>query len=443
MGRKRNGMKERKTPLFRRVLCLLLILALFASSSLLAFADGADSAPVEGGIEITPEYAEEVRRMRGSILDDDELAAMIDTYLAEHKLDPEKVSIGYCYLDTGDEYYYRPDDWYYAASLYKVPLMMLVAERVSGGMLDQDGDMDGLPINLAEEYILTFSNNDYAHRVRDYLGGDKVWREDIKQYADFGDDYYSSDFVDYAYFSARYMTKCFETLYYHEQNFPNIIDCLLKADPTHYFRLSTEMQAIPIAQKYGSFYDDWGKIWNNTAGIIYTDHPFVLTIMTLSAMNWEKAVSDLAILMTDYTRSLDERYDSYVAEQEAKEAERKAEAEQAAAEEAEQQAAVQAQQQAEQAAVRERETRRANTGKLAVIVGVAAALLAAVVIILSIVTSRRNKRARYEAYRRRYEEELRRERESERAGAQRPGTQRSSGKHEAGKHTTGQHRTRR
>ncbi len=412
-------MEKRKTALRRKLLCLLLTLALLSASAPCAFADEGDSAPVEGGIEITPEYAEEVRRMRGSILDDDELDAMIRNFIAEHNLKAEDVSIGYCYLDTGDEFYYQPDTWYYAASLYKVPLMMLVAERVSAGVLDQDGTMDGLPINLAEEYILTYSNNDYAHRVRDYLGGDKVWREDIKQYADFGDDYYSSDFVDYAYFSARYMTKCFETLYYHEQNFPNVIDCLLKADPTHYFHLSTDMQKIPIAQKYGSFYDDWGKIWNNTAGIIYTDHPFVLTIMTLNALSWEKVVSDLAVMMTEYTRSLDARYDSYVAEQEAKQEERRQEAERAAAEEAAQQAEAAAEEQAREAAVQEQAVKASNTKKLALIVGVAAGLLAAVVIVLSVVTARRNKRARYEAYRRRFEEEMRREREAERRNTRR------------------------
>ena len=338
-GRKRDGMKKTDTPLLRKALSLLLTLLLFVSAAPLALADEGDIAPVEGGIEITEDYAEEVRRMRGSILDDDKLSAMVDAFIAEHGLKAENVSIGYCYLDTGDEYWYNPDTWYYAASLYKVPLMMLVAERVSGGMLEQDGTMDGLGVSFAEEYILTYSNNDYAHRVRDYLGGDKVWREDIKQYADFGDDYYSSDFVDYAYFTARYMTKCLETLYCHEQSFPNIVDCMLKADPNHYFRLDPSMEGIPVAQKYGSFYDDWGKIWNHTAGIIYTGHPFVLTIMTLGATNWEKAVSNLAVMMTDYTHSLDERYDSYVAEQAAREAEREAEEARAAAEAAAQQAA--------------------------------------------------------------------------------------------------------
>ena len=406
-------MKKINQAMLRKAFCLLLTLALLAASAPLAFADEGDSAPVEGGIEITEDYAEEVRRMRGSILDDEKLDAMIKSFIAEHKLKAEDVSIGYCYLDTGNEYYYNPDTWYYAASLYKIPLMMLVAERVSGGMLEQDGTMDGLGVAFAEEYILTYSNNDYAHRVRDYLGGDKVWREDIKAFADFGDDYYSSDFVDYAYFSARYMTKCLETLYYHEATFPNILDCMLKADPNHYFRLDRSMDGIPVAQKYGSFYDDWGKVWNHTAGVIYTDHPFVLTIMTLNALSWEKVVSDLAVMMTDYTRSLDERYDNYVAEQEAKRAEREAEAEQAAAEEAAQEAAAAAEEQAREAAVQEQAVKTSNTKTLALIVGVAAGLLAAVVIVLSIVTARRNKRARYAAYRRRFEEEMRRERESE------------------------------
>ena len=53
-------MKKMDSPLLRKTLCLLLTLALLALAAPLAFADEGDSAPVEGGIEITPDYAEEI-----------------------------------------------------------------------------------------------------------------------------------------------------------------------------------------------------------------------------------------------------------------------------------------------------------------------------------------------------------------------------------------------
>ena len=104
-------------------------------------------------MEISPEYAEEVRQMRGdSILDSEELDRRVAAFIAEHKLDKDRISFGYCYLETGDEYFYNGDTWYYPGSVYKVPLMMLIAEKVSSGELEQDGDFMGMPLSRVEEY---------------------------------------------------------------------------------------------------------------------------------------------------------------------------------------------------------------------------------------------------------------------------------------------------
>ena len=78
--------------------------------------------------------------------------------------------------------------------------------------------------------------------MRAYLGegDDKVWRKAAQAYANMPEDSYNPDYMDYSYFSARYLTEVLTTLYNGgEERFPNIIPCMLKANPNHYSALSS------------------------------------------------------------------------------------------------------------------------------------------------------------------------------------------------------------
>ena len=400
----------------RTLLCVLLVLCIFAGAALPADADEADIAKSENGMEITPDYAEEVRQMRGEgILDTEELDRMVEAYVEEHKINKKDVSIGYCYLETGDEYYYNGDTWYYPGSMYKIPLMMLLAEQVSSGMLAQDDMIEGISVSQYEEYILTYSNNDWAHRIRTYLGGDEVWRADAKAYANIPDGSYSPDYMQYCYFSPRYLTEVLETLYFGgEERFPNIIPCMKAANPGHYFGLDPKMADYGIAQKYGSYEDNSYRKWNGTAGIIYTPNPIILTVMTLNATSYEKVIGDAAVMMTEYALKVDTRLEEYQKKQ------------------AEKEAAQQQEQQAEQSGqpggaaqpagtpsaaangTAPQSERKLDLRRLALFMGVGAVVLVGVVVALYAAAEKRKKRRRYEEYRRRFEEELRQEQARER-----------------------------
>ena len=404
----------------KKALCLLVTMALFAAAALPAYADEADIAKGDSSIEITEEYAAEVREMRGEgILDSEELDRMVDAFVEEHRVKKENFSIGYCYLETGDEYFYNGDSWYYPGSVYKVPLMMLIAEKVSAGELEQDGDFMGLPLSTVEEYILTYSNNDWAHNVRRWLhdgAGDQVWRKAAMGYADLDESYYSTDYTDYCYYSARYITKVLETLYFGgEERFPNVIPCMLNGNPVNYFKLSDQMRQYEIAQKYGSFVDFNNRNWNATVGIIYTDHPFILSVLTLDAPSSEKVLSDAAILFTDYTLQVDDRLDAFRAAQAQADQQRREE-EQAAEEERQIEQQVAEERQIEQQKQEQRAEKQKTIRSAALIVGIAGGALALGLILGAVLTARRNKRKRYEAYRRRFEAELREEERQPRAG---------------------------
>lgn len=250
------------------------------------------------------------------IFDPEELQTMLDGYLSSRGFNPDNVSVGYVYTATGDTWYHNPDKWYYSASMYKVPLMMILAEKEYNGELTRDSKLKGLTLGEAEELILTYSHNDYAHLMMSVVADTEPdCRELYKNYVDLPEDYYDPDFHDYSYFTARFMTQVMTTLYNDPERFPNVIDCLKLAQPEHYFRVT--LGAYEIAQKYGSYEDYSARQWNHTAGIVYLPHPIILTVMTLNNPTPEQTIADIAKLFADYSLALDEKLAQYEREQEA------------------------------------------------------------------------------------------------------------------------------
>ncbi len=378
----------KKRVLYKRIFSLLVCLVLFTAGAFSAYA----AEDAEG------------------VLDPAAMQQLVEDFLSQRGIQPERFSIGYVYTATGEEWYYNGDTWYYPASMYKVPLMMRLAEKVSAGEISQDTDLGGYDVSTAEEYIISYSNNDYAHNVRKYLGGDEVWRQEAKGYAQLKEGEYDPDYMDYCYFSPRYITQVVHTLYKEPERFPNITECMLAAEPTHYFRLSERMNNdYQIAQKYGSYVDSFGDNFNHTTGIIYTDTPFILTVMTLNVSNYEKVISDAAVMFTDYTESLDTELEEYV-EQQAIAAEEAAEAERIAAEEKAAIEKAEAERVAAEKAAAEAEAKKAEQKKQLIKLGAAAGAVLVLLLILVLLLKKRAKRRRYEEYERRFRQELEQQR---------------------------------
>ena len=291
-------MRTRK--LFAQLLALALCLTLLGP--LTAYAEESNSA-----IPADPEsYA---------VIDPDAMKELVENYVKALGLNKEKISVGYCYLDTGDTWYYNGDRWYYSASVYKVPLMMILAEKEYNGEIDRDTLIGGIPLGEAESSIITWSNNPDAHAVMDALGTAKEVRAMYRAYSPLPEEYYDPDFLDYSYFTARFTTDVIKTLYYENERFPNIIECMCHSDYGMYFGSYLSDEYV-IAQKYGCFIDRRGVEYNNDTGIIYTEHPFVLTVMTENMGVTERVLRDMAVIFKDYTLSLDDAYEAWKAAQE-------------------------------------------------------------------------------------------------------------------------------
>ena len=406
---------------FAWLLCLALILGL----SLSAFAE---EATAETPAEPAAEAPAAAPVFEGSILDSDAITKMVEDFLAQKGVPKDRVGIGYCYTATGDEWFLNPDTWFYPGSMYKVPLMMILSERLREGQISEDTQIGGLDLDTVYNYILVHSNNDYAHAVRKFLidgqGGDEIWRKEAQQYARL--DKYDERYLLYCYFSPRYMTQVMETLYNDPDRFPKVMDNLLQAEQGHYFRLPDEMHPYDVAQKYGSYIDNENSDWNHTTGIIYTPNPFIITVMTKNVGGSEQLIGQIGALFKDYTLQLDEELAAYQEEQ------ARIEAELQAAEEAERLAAEQAQAEAQgqtpaqqdpaspaQATPRpsQPETQlqtttpdRAERGHRALVIMLLILLGAAILGgIGSVIIVKENERKRYESYKRRFEEEMRQE----------------------------------
>lgn len=402
----------KKGMLYRTLLFALIFACVFSTAAFPAAATSETSAP-EGTTEPTAsaEPTPEAEESGTSIIDSDELTSRVESFISERGINQESFSLGFCYTATGDTWYYNGDTWFYPASMYKVPLMMLLSEKVKSGELTQESEIGGLTVSTIEEYVLTYSNNDWAHTIREYLGGDAVWREEAKKYSSLEDSDYSTDYMEYCYFSSEYITDVIKTLYYNPDDYPNVINCLKQAQPNHYFRLKMEGQ-YDIAQKYGSYTDNRGKNYNSTCGIIYTDNPCIITVMTLDVTGYESVIADAAQLLTDYSLELDAKLAAYNDELAAA-----AEAEQQAAEEAQAAAEAQAQAEAEAAKAAEeqkaaeeaaalREARIMLALKLVIFAAVLVALAFAVYYFIKI-SPKKKRDKRYADYSRSYEAEKR------------------------------------
>ena len=229
-------------------------------------------------------------------------AAVIETFLEEHEIPRENIAIGFLHPETGEEYFVNGDEYFFAASLYKVALNMYFAEKVHNGELTWDTRISGYPLGKLQEGSLVHSNNDYSFLLVAELGSVKKSRIAVASYYGLTEEEAKADkkYLTDSWTTAEQMLCCMETLYSRSEDFPNVIDCLLEAQPGNYLRLQEDRW--PIAQKYGYYYINGRYI--NVAGIIYTDSPFLLVVMTRDVSGAKMVMSLLCSRLGEYVESL-------------------------------------------------------------------------------------------------------------------------------------------
>lgn len=419
-------MREKISRFLAILLCAALILALPCA----AFADGenggeapVDPAPVEPAPaeseapaepEQTPapeqssapaatvpeEQVDEViisaETVEDGVLDSDELKKLIEDFLDERGIAHDRFRLGYTYTGTNETWYYNGDVWSYSASVYKLPLMMMLAQKVANGELKQDDKVCGVDLTYAETSVLTYSNNDYAHVMIHYFDSERDYREQQVKMSDVPVEDIPERYYVSSHFSPRFVIGVLRNLYENPDQFPNIVECLKAAMPGQYLS-RTLGDKYEVAQKYGAY-----EQFNNIAGIVYMPHPIFIAINTTWVGNAEQVLADAGKLLADYTLTLDarleEREKAAKAEEERKlqeeEAERKRLEEEAA--QAEEEARIAEAQAVQERAFAEEEAaaEEAVAVRNRVICAVAGVVVIAAVIAIAVISGKKKKRRR-------------------------------------------------
>lgn len=251
------------------------------------------------------------------IIDAQQLDSWMEDYTAQQGLNGnyQSFSVGFCYTATGDCWFYNADDWMYSASLYKVPVSMLLAEKEAAGELTQESQISNEyasgTLHRLESTALINSNNDSGHALVEYMGGSYAGKcsDQTIKFTDLEESYFSDDFYNLSYYTARYMTQIMKTLYDGgEEAYPHVLEYLLQAQPEDYFNSDPNMNnAYDIAQKYGAFEEKNGNNNNHCAAIIYTPTPIVVVVMTRNVGDYQRRMAEVASYLADYSRQLDEK----------------------------------------------------------------------------------------------------------------------------------------
>lgn len=419
-------MREKISRFLAILLCAALILALPCA----AFADGEDGgeapvdpapvepAPAESEAPAEPaqtpapeqssapaatvpeEQVDEViisaETVEDGVLDSDELKKLIEDFLDERGIAHDRFRLGYTYTGTNETWYYNGDVWSYSASVYKLPLMMMLAQKVANGELKQDDKVCGVDLTYAETSVLTYSNNDYAHVMIHYFDSERDYREQQVKMSDVPVEDIPERYYVSSHFSPRFVIGVLRNLYENPDQFPNIVECLKVAMPGQYLS-RTLGDKYEVAQKYGAY-----EQFNNIAGIVYMPHPIFIAINTTWVGNAEQVLADAGKLLADYTLTLDarleEREKAAKAEEERKlqeeEAERKRLEEEAAR--AEEEARIAEAQAVQERALAEEEAaaEEAVAVRNRVICAVAGVVVIAAVIAIAVISGKKKKRRR-------------------------------------------------
>ncbi len=222
-----------------------------------------------------------------------------EDFLAGWNIDTSRITIGYENLVSGESGYFQGDQYMVACSVYKVPLNMVLSERVYNGEMDFDTLIEGIPYSYIEEHSIVHSSNEMAEAAQRAFADYADYRAALCPLL--GED---ADAMDYNFFhrnvfTARQIIHCLKTLYNDPERYPRVLDYMLAANPADTLIASLRGE-VDVAHKYGFLeYED--HTYFNDTGIVYTEEPFALAVFTADLGAAARIIAEYAALMRDYT----------------------------------------------------------------------------------------------------------------------------------------------
>ena len=230
----------------------------------------------------------------------DALDAAVGALFEEYDLSKRNFALGFRALSDGTEYWYNADKLFETASLYKLPLNMYFYELEAAGELEPDGAVYGIPLDLFHEQSLVYSNNELSQNMIDWIGSYRQFKDIAFGYTGLDESERGFDYYASGGFTARMMVGMLQTLWDDPETFGQEIDYLKEANPGEY--LESGECGLEIAQKYG--YEHYDGILNICiAGIVYTDEPFLITVLTRGVGWAEVLMGELCDAFAEYEQT--------------------------------------------------------------------------------------------------------------------------------------------
>lgn len=230
----------------------------------------------------------------------DALDAEVGALFEEYDLSERNFALGVRALSDGTEYWYNADKLFETASLYKLPLNMYFYELEAAGEIASDEPIYGVPLDYCHEQSLVYSNNELSQNIIDWIGSYRQFKEIAFGYTGLDESERSFDYYASGGFSARMMVGMLQTLWDDPATFGQEIEYLKEANPGEY--LESGECGLEIAQKYG--YEHYGGILNICiAGIVYTDEPFLITVLTRGVGWAEVLMGELCDAFAEYEQT--------------------------------------------------------------------------------------------------------------------------------------------
>lgn len=276
--------KKNKIIIISLLSALLIVLCVFAVEM-----KNTEKKAYQGISEIGEDQNTEVENKDNSQYIDMSLAKDIEAYFQENGIDHEKVAYCITDLEHNIKYSMNEKDEFIAASIYKLPLVMLYYDKVNEGeyTLDSTFTYSGymhedagvissdygigsqVPLSDLLNDLIIYSDNDAGHILYENLGGWKEYKEAMTKYTDsISENYYTMDNVT----TANTMNDVVTYLYDHQEDYKGLIKNMEEAEPGEYLDRDTQLS---MPQKYG-MYDSA----LNSVGFVECNTSYSIVVLT-------------------------------------------------------------------------------------------------------------------------------------------------------------------
>lgn len=226
--------------------------------------------------------------------DDATLMELMQNFMTEYGLNASNFAIAFRDLTTGSTLYFNELKQWDACSTYKLPLNLLYYDMQAAGDITGDTIIPGTDTSLAEchHQSLEYSNNPLSEAMMDNLGSYDQVKRRMRKYFTLTDAETDQSYYHHNYFCARQMMDCAQYLYTHQNDYQEALGYLEAAQPGQYFK--RYISGVTIAQKYGL-----RDGYSHNAGIVFGDHPFVLSVYSYQA-GGDEMIAQCAKRIYDY-----------------------------------------------------------------------------------------------------------------------------------------------